>query len=179
MNASMQFGDAFDLPLDEMDVGMQVNDDMYHADGSFALGEIMQHTSATHFADVAVEPSATVQSAVQHSLTHELEGAATTERSFLESLYDSLRNSFQRQSDNDSSTVPDQLQASVSESGHLSGQLSMTQQTAAEVTPRVAMAMMHGKTKLYVSRFALACTHWSTYIIYSDFFALFVTRAES
>jgi hypothetical protein len=159
MNASMQLGDAFDLPLDEMEVGIQVNDDMYNADGSFALGEIMQHTSATHFADVAVEPSATVvQSAVPNSLTttHELEGAATTERSFLESLYDSLRNSFQRQSDNDSSTVPDQLQASVSESGHLSGQLSMTQQTTAEVTPRVSMAMMHGKTKLYVSRLPLA-----------------------
>jgi hypothetical protein len=158
MNASMQLGDAFDLPLDEMDVGIQVNDDMYNADGSFALGEIMQHTSATHFADVAVEPSATVQqSALHNSLTtHDLEGAATTERSFLESLYDSLRNSFQRQSDNDSSTVPDQLQASVSESGHLSGQLSMTQQTTAEVTPRVSMAMMHGKTKLYVSRLPLA-----------------------
>jgi hypothetical protein len=158
MNTSMQFGEAFDLPLDEMGAVVGINDhdaDSYNADGSFALGEIMQHASATHFADVA-EPLPV------QSLAHELEAAAAAtaaaepveQRSFLESLYDSLRNSFQRQHDNDASMGHDPLQTSVSESGHWSGQVSMQappQAAAKVVTPRVA-AMLHGKTKLYVSK---------------------------
>jgi hypothetical protein len=156
MNTSMQLGEAFDLPLDEMGVVVGINDhdaDLYNADGSFALGEIMQHASATHFADVA-EPLPVAPSALP---SHELEAAATApvveQRSFLESLYDSLRNSFQRQQDNDASVGHDPLQTSVSESGHWSGQVSMQapQAAAKVVTPRVA-AMLHGKTKLYVSK---------------------------
>jgi hypothetical protein len=139
MNASLQFGDAFDLPFDEMGVSVNDNDAMYNADGSFALGEIMQQTSVSHFADVT-EPSP-AQSAL-HSLTHEIE-AAPVERSFLESLYDSLRNSFQRQqNDNDASVGQhDALQTSVSEQ-------TVAPQAAAKVA-RIS-AMLHGKTKLYV-----------------------------
>jgi hypothetical protein len=145
MNASMQY-DAFHLPFDEMS-SSSLNE--YNGDGSFALGEIMQQKSVTRFEDVTPSADATssVDAALQGMSGEDAGDAFPDSRNYLESVYDSIRNSLQRQEDNDSnerSMAHDQLlQASVSESGHM----SMAQQSSANL--RVA-AIWHTKSKLYV-----------------------------
>jgi hypothetical protein len=139
MNASMQFNDASHLPFDEMS-SSSLND--YNGDGSFALGEIMQQKSVTRFEDVTP-----VDAALQGMSGEDAGDVFPESRSYLESVYDSLRNSLQQQQDNanERSMAHDQLmQASVSESGHM----SMAHQSSANL--RVA-AVWHTKSKLYVT----------------------------
>jgi hypothetical protein len=148
MNASMQFNDAFHLPFDEMS-SSSLND--YNGDGSFALGEIMQQKSVTRFDDVtpSTEAASSVDAALQGLSRENDDDVFPDSRSYLESVYDSLRNSLQRQQQdnaNERSMSHDQLlQASVSESGHM----SMAHQSSANL--RVA-AVWHTKSKLYVTR---------------------------
>jgi hypothetical protein len=134
MNGSMQFNDGFNLPFDEMS-SSSLND--YNGDDSFALGEIMQQKSAPRFDDVT-PPTALPDS-----------------RSYLESVYDSLRNSLQRQQDNDANEQSmgcDQLlETSVSETGHMSS----AQQSSANL--RVA-AIWETKSKLYGQSVLRACS---------------------
>jgi hypothetical protein len=149
MNASMQFGDAFHLPFDE-NSSSSLND--YNGDASFALGEIMQQKSATHFEDTPPTHTAASGEGGLQGLSGEVADAFQASCSFLASAYDSLRNSFQRQRENDvneRSMGHDQLlHTSVSESGQLSSHMSMAQQSAVKL-PKVA-AVLRAKTKLYV-----------------------------
>jgi hypothetical protein len=147
MNASMQFNDAFRLPFDESSSGSLSE---YNGDASFALGEIMQQKSITHFEDTPPTNTAASVEADLHALSGEDADAFQSARSFLTSAYDSLRNSFQRQRENDvneRSMGHDQLlHASASESCQISGHMSMAQQSAAKL-PKVA-AVLRAKTKL-------------------------------
>jgi hypothetical protein len=136
MNASMQFNDAFHLPFDEMSSSLNG----YIGDDSFALGEIMQQKSVPRFDDVTPPTDA---------------DAFPDSRSYLESVYDSLRNSLQRQPDNDANEQSmgyDQLlETSVSETGHM----SIAQQSSANL--RVA-AIWETKSKLYGQSVLRACS---------------------
>jgi hypothetical protein len=141
LNASMQFSDAFEVPSDEMD---DVDD--YGNDGSFTMGEIMQQKSLSHM-------DATTEQATDAATLLSDPAAAVAPKGLLGSVYDSLRNSWNRQNDadnanNEASMAPDQLlQGSMSESGQVSGHMSMAQSTN---NIKVAGAFLPGKSSVYV-----------------------------
>jgi hypothetical protein len=148
MNASMQFNNTFQLPFDETSSSSLSE---YNGDASFALGEIMQQKSVTYFGDTPPTNTAASDEAYMQGLSGEDADAFQTSRSFLTYACDSFRNSFQRQREhdvNERSMGHDQLlHTSASEPCHISGHMSMAQQSAAKL-PKVAAAM-RAKTKLY------------------------------
>lgn len=121
---SMQFDDAFQLPFDDVS---SLNGGEYDADGSFALGEIMQQKSFSQ---------------VNENLAVLEEPAP---KGLVGTLYDSFKNSVDRQNDgDDTNNVPlqDTLQSgggaksgTGSMSGQMSGHMSMSHQSSTHFAP--------------------------------------------